>query len=116
MSVKYTINKDVLVISIDKDIDHYATELLRNNIDRHINESCSRYILFNLNNVEFMDSSSIGLIIGRYKQAKMTGKKMAIICDKESLKKILILSGIGRIIKIYDSLEIALISIREEKK
>ena len=55
-----------------------------------------------------MDSSGIGIIIGRYKLVTSLGGKVAIAVKKPTIKRLLELSGIGRIMPVKDSLTDAL--------
>ena len=57
-------------------------------------------VIFDFENVKFMDSAGIGLIIGRYKQIKSIGGKMELINVNEKIKKIFEMSGILKIINI----------------
>ncbi|MGB9809387.1 MAG: anti-sigma factor antagonist, partial [Caldanaerobacter sp.] len=59
-------------------------------------------------NLTFMDSSGIGVIIGRYKKVKNNGGKVAIANTSQHLKKLIEVSGLLRIIKCYNSLEEAI--------
>lgn len=55
-----------------------------------------------------MDSSGIGMILGRYKMAKDNDGKLAIVCANSRLLKVIELSGILRIINCYDTIEEAI--------
>ena len=66
------------------------------------------YIIFDFQYVSFMDSSGIGVIIGRYKKIVNHGGRISVINMNNRLKKVFNLSGMNKIISIYDSFEDAI--------
>jgi stage II sporulation protein AA (anti-sigma F factor antagonist) len=94
-----------LVISITGDIDQHNTEELRVKIDRAFERSHCKHIIFDFSAVSFMDSSGIGLLIGRYKTASAKGGTVAIAGMTNELKRIYNISGLKKIIKSFDTLE-----------
>ena len=73
---------------------------MRQVIDDVIDKRGVTHIVFDFTKVDFMDSAGIGLIIGRYKVAKLFGGDVEIVNARPSVKKVLEMSGITRIIKI----------------
>ena len=53
--------------------------------------------------VDFMDSAGIGLIMGRYKKIRDIGD-ICVVGINESIKRILLISGLHKIVDIYDNL------------
>jgi stage II sporulation protein AA (anti-sigma F factor antagonist) len=94
-----------LVINIIGDIDQHNTEELRVKIDRAFERSHCRHIIFDFSSVSFMDSSGIGLLIGRYKTASAKGGAVAIAGMTNELKRIYNISGLKKIIKSFDTLD-----------
>lgn len=90
----------LLVLKITEEIDHHSTEKIRRLADNEITRYMPRKVVFDFNKVSFMDSSGIGMIIGRYKIATMLGGVVEMINVKPSVKKILEMSGVLRIIPI----------------
>ena len=100
MEFDYIKTDKLLVVKIIEEIDHHTTEKIRRKIDNEITRYMPRKVLFDFNEVSFMDSAGIGLIIGRYKVAKLFGGDVEIVNARPSVKKVLEMSGITRIIKI----------------
>ncbi len=100
-----------LIIKINGDIDHHSSEELRDKIDKEFHRLRCKNIIMDFSKVYFMDSSGIGMIIGRYKAIEKLGGKIAVSGINEELKRIFDISGLYRIIKVYDSLEKAIKSI-----
>ena len=100
MDVNYLKQDKHLLIKFTEDIDHHTTEKIRRIADYEIERYIPRKIIFDFNNVSFMDSAGIGLILGRYKNALSLGIKVEIINVNNSIYKILKMSGITRLLNV----------------
>ena len=69
----YEIQGDSLIIYIKDELDHHAVTYLRETSDRLIEAGNVKNIVFDFKDVSFMDSSGIGLIMGRYKKVMCSG-------------------------------------------
>jgi len=108
MKLTFSNNKNHLIMSVSGEIDHrYATQI-RNEADRRIVTYSDSHFIIDLTDVSFMDSSAIGVIIGRYKLVMSLGGTMSIVSCNDTLGRILEMSGIRKIIPIYQTLEEAL--------
>ena len=103
MKSEYKDLDKLLILKVTEEIDHHTTEKIRRKMDNEITRYMPRKVLFDFNEVSFMDSAGIGLIIGRYKVAKLFGGDVEIVNARPSVKKVLEMSGITRIIKINNS-------------
>ena len=102
MEVKYLNNSKVLILKITEEIDEFEVKEIRRKADYEIERYSPRKVIFDFDRVTFMDSSGIGMIIGRYKQVTMFGGKMELTNLTESVRKIFELSGILRLIPEVD--------------
>ncbi|URZ00166.1 anti-sigma F factor antagonist [Clostridium felsineum] len=100
-----------LVVSIIGELDHHSSEEIRNKIDDHIKFKGYKNVILDFSNVTFMDSSGIGVVIGRYKKLTSFGGNICVVGPKESVKRIFELSGMLKIINIYASLDKAVRNI-----
>ena len=98
MRLKMETIQKTLVVKPEGEIDHHAAEQMRAEIDREINLRGIQNLIFDFDKVTFMDSSGIGVIIGRYKQIQSRGGKTLIIRVKPQVDRILEISGINKII------------------
>ena len=89
-----------LYIQITDEIDHHTTEIIRRKMDNEITRFMPRKVVFDFSKVTFMDSAGIGLLIGRYKLAKLLGGSLEIIHASRAIVKVLEMSGVVRIIPI----------------
>lgn len=79
------------------EIDHHIAPSIRGEIDARC-ESCrpSRLIL-DFGRVGFMDSSGIGLVMGRYRMISLLGGRLEVVNIPQNLRKIFVLSGLERL-------------------
>ena len=96
-----------LYIQITEEIDHHTTEIIRRKMDNEITRFMPREVVFDFSKVSFMDSAGIGLLIGRYKLAKMLGGVAEITNTSKSIEKVLEMSGITRIIPIIQNSKVS---------
>ena len=96
-----------LYIQITDEIDHHTTEIIRRKMDNEITRFMPRKVVFDFSKVSFMDSAGIGLLIGRYKLAKMLGGVAEITNTSKSIEKVLEMSGITRIIPIIQNSKVS---------
>ena len=101
MDIKYIQEERMLVFNINEELDHHIVESIRRKADYEIERYIPRKVIFNFDNVTFMDSAGIGLILGRYKSVSMLGGTLEITNTSEKLRKILTMSGLDKIINIY---------------
>ncbi|MBQ7900689.1 MAG: anti-sigma factor antagonist [Clostridia bacterium] len=95
---------DGLVTKVTGELDHHLAQKIRDEADTRILRGRIKKLIFDFSDLRFMDSSGIGLVIGRYKLVKSYGGTVSIVCANMCVNKILHMSGIMRIINVYPSL------------
>ena len=101
MNVKYSLKNNNLIIRLSGELDEYVATKLRDVIDDIIDKNSSvTALIFNLNGLTFVDSTGIGMMIGRYKKAKSYRIKTYIENPSLALEKILELSGLYQIMPL----------------
>ena len=88
------------VAKLSGEIDHHNAKELRIQLDRYIISAQPREMAIDLGSITFMDSSGIGLIMGRSKLMKECGGRLEVRNTQPYIKRVLKLSGIERIVKI----------------
>lgn len=101
-----------LYIQLEGEIDHHSSQELREKIDMAFEPTDCRKMIFDFTGVTFMDSSGIGMIIGRYKNAKKRGGTVAIAGMSPELGRIFQISGLAKIIDSYATVREAEESLR----
>ncbi len=100
MESKYYEMDKLLILKITEEIDEHTTKEIRRRADYEIERHMPKRVIFDFDSVTFMDSAGIGLIIGRYKFAKMIGAKVEVSNLTKSVKRIFEMSGILKLIPI----------------
>ena len=100
MESKYYETDRLLILKITEEIDEHTTKEIRRRADYEIERYMHKWVIFDFDSVTFMDSAGIGLIIGRYKFAKMIGAKVEVSNLTKSVKRIFEMSGILKLIPI----------------
>lgn len=100
--MKYQIQENCLTVFLPKELDHHNSEEIKKEADSLIDKNHIRYVIFDFQKTNFMDSSGIGVIMGRYKKVMMIGGNVCLIHTNERLKKILTMSGITKILQVYE--------------
>ena len=104
----YMVSRRNLIISLNAELDHHLADEMREVIDeiideRGVNRVMPKRVIFDFDSVTFMDSAGIGLIMGRYKKIRDNGD-ISVVGANESIKRILLISGLHKIVYIYDNL------------
>ena len=102
MIVEFNKEDKNLIFRLTEDIDQHTVEKVRRKMDNEIKGYIPRKVVFDFSNISFMDSAGIGMVLGRYKLAKMLNGNLEIINVNKSMKKIFDMSGVSRIIDIKE--------------
>ena len=98
--IRYETNKETLVIHVGGEIDHHSAVAVRTGIDAEIASKRPSRVLLELSDVDFMDSSGLGLIMGRFALVKQYGGSLAVLDPSPAVLKIMKLAGMERMIAV----------------
>lgn len=99
-SVRFSEKNSTLVADLSGDIDHHSAFRVREKIDMELYARRPQTLVLSLANVSFMDSSGLGLILGRMNKANEVDADFILADPSPQIEKILDLAGIERMIKI----------------
>ena len=85
---------DELIAALAGEIDHHNSKQIREAIDTELERGGYKLLTFDLESVSFMDSSGIGLVLGRYRQMKLLGGSVRVINIPENMYRLFALSGL----------------------
>ncbi len=102
MIIDYKKETKTLILRVTEEIDQHTADRIRRKLDSEIEIYTPKKVVFDFNGIEFMDSSGIGMVLGRYKLVRMLGGEFEIINVNKRLKRIFDMSGVSRIINIKD--------------
>ena len=108
MNLSFKHKNKTIIIQISGEIDHHTAKELRRQTESALMQMGSKNMIFCMKEVSFMDSSGIGMMIGRYKQLHALGGRIAIACANEKITEIIHLSGLTQLLPVFDSIEAAL--------
>jgi len=100
---KYIKEDKLLILEMTEEIDHHWAEKIRRKADDEITRYMPRKVILDFNNVTFMDSAGIGMVLGRYKMINMLGGTLEMKNVSTSVRKIFEMSGITKICPIGDA-------------
>jgi len=106
--VDFELVDQCLIVKVKEDLDHYVALKIREKSDKLIERGYVKNIIFDFEHSSFMDSSGIGVIMGRYKQVIFSGGKVAVTNVNEGVDRIFHLSGLYKIIKKYKTIKDAI--------
>ena len=98
MGIRFEVEGRALIVTLEGELDHLQTERLRTQIDGAYEKSPCKHIIFNMADVTFMDSSGIGMVIGRYKNAEKRGGQLVLASMNDSLSRLFEVSGLSKIV------------------
>ncbi|KNF09268.1 anti-anti-sigma regulatory factor SpoIIAA [Gottschalkia purinilytica] len=108
MQLNFEIKDKSLLVNFSGELDHHTAKEAREEIDEFYNQKMLKNMVIDLNNLNFMDSSGIGLLMGRYKIVSENNGKLALVNVSSRVEKILKMSGIMKIVDIYGNINDAI--------
>ena len=103
MKLTMQVKHGVLVVRPQVEIDVHTAEQFRREIEEYLADTGAKNVLLSLKDVTFIDSSGVGVILGRYRTVQQWGGRMAAAALKPTVARIFALSGLGKVIKLYRS-------------
>ncbi|MCL6548476.1 MAG: anti-sigma F factor antagonist [Alicyclobacillus sp.] len=113
MAIESSVLDGVLVVRMRGDLDHHAVERIRDEIERELKMTGYRALVLSFRAIDFMDSSGLGLILGRYRSVTQHGGKLALCEVGDSLRRLFELSGILKIVPVYGTEDEAIRAVKE---
>ena len=87
-----------LTVNPEGELDQHMAERIRNKIDSEILKSNAKMLIIDMSEIPFMDSSGIGMLIGRYKLMKRLNGQVRVRGMRGNVEKIFRMSGLNQII------------------
>ncbi len=91
-----------LMVKLPEEIDHYRSGYICEQADQYIVKKNVEHVVFDFEVTRFMDSSGIGLIMGRYKKITCFGGKVFILHPDKQIKRLLMMAGIHNLVEIVE--------------
>lgn len=94
--------RNVLIVRLAGELDHHSAAQVRSSIESEFEKGIYYHLVLNLADLDFMDSSGLGVILGRYKKVTELGGRMTLCSIQPSIYRLMEMSGLFRILSIYD--------------
>lgn len=111
MYLKFDKKEDKLIVSLIGELDHHSAEEVRVKIDDRIDRDNIKKVILNFSGVTFMDSSGIGVVIGRYKKMQNRSGRLCVAEASKTISKVFEISGMFKIIDVYRNIDEAVVNI-----
>ena len=100
MSVEINVTGEVVTARLFGEIDHHSAREIREAVDSSIELNMPTLLVLDFTGVSFMDSSGIGLVMGRYRNLIKLGAELHITGAAPNINKMLRLAGIEKLAKV----------------
>ncbi|HEY8444674.1 MAG TPA: anti-sigma factor antagonist [Bacilli bacterium] len=97
LRVEMFIKRHILYVRLDGELDQNSVENLRVRVMELIDKYMIKHLVLNFRELDFMDSSGVGFIIGRYKKIRPQGGEIILCSLNDNIKRIVMLSGLTKI-------------------
>ena len=108
MEVRLLGEKRALLVGLKGELDHHMAEKIKTAVDDRLRSTNAVNIIFDFTELAFMDSSGIGMIMGRYKKTRTLGGRVIVYGVNAVIMRIMEMSGVDKIIKLAPNYEKAL--------
>lgn len=91
-----------LFIRLPEEIDHHQAGFICQTADRYLCRKEVANVVFDFENTRFMDSSGIGIIMGRYRKISCLGGKVYVLHADQQIMRVLRISGIDKMVEVLE--------------
>lgn len=116
MYLNFQMTDDILVASAFGELDHHSASVVRTEIDETMEAFQCRHLIFDFEKVTFMDSSGIGVILGRYNKVMKKGGRVFLANCSQFVEKILFMAGVFTIVDKQKNVEDAICLLNGQKQ
>ena len=99
---EFQIIDNCLMVKLPEEVDHHRAAYIGECADRFILREDVAHVIFDFEDTRFMDSSGIGIIMGRYKKISCFGGRVYAIHADRQIQRILRMAGLNRIVEIVE--------------
>ncbi|MDD4169925.1 MAG: anti-sigma F factor antagonist [Desulfotomaculaceae bacterium] len=111
MRLDFEFKHNTLIVRLSGDMDLGIADSLRNSLEAALDQQSVINLIFNLAQVSFLDSSILGVLLGRYKRISKKGGKVCIVEPQPQVRRILEMSGLFLVMEEFPSEDVALKNI-----
>jgi anti-anti-sigma factor len=98
--MEYERRRDTVLARVTGELDHCSAQRVRRELDRLIADPGVKHLVLDMRDMTFMDSSGIGVLLGRYREMNLRGGTVAVQHMNPHVEKIFLMSGMRQVIQI----------------
>lgn len=102
MEENFKVIDNYLMVKMPAEIDHHKSSYISENADKFILQENVGNIVFDFEDTRFMDSSGIGIIMGRYKKIACFGGRVFVVNADHRIRHLMMMSGLQKIVEIME--------------
>lgn len=107
LSLSTRAQQDHMVLSVGGEIDVYTAPQLRQRLIELV-EAGSKHIIVDMEQVEFLDSTGLGVLVGGLKRVRALDGSLRLVCSQERILKIFRITGLEKVFGIYRTVDDAI--------
>ncbi len=116
MQLEFQTTDDILIASAFGELDHHSAGTVRDEIDETMNAFDCRHLILDFEKVTFMDSSGIGMVLGRYNKVTKRGGRIFLAGCSEFVEKILYMAGVFTVVDKQKNKEDAICLLKGQEQ
>ena len=102
MEERFQMIENYLMIRMPEEIDHHQASVLSETADSYIVREPVKNIVFDFEDTRFMDSSGVGIVVGRYKKISCFGGKVYAVNADRQVRRIIQMSGLAKVLNVIE--------------
>lgn len=103
MTILHTVQSQRVFVALSGDLDLTTSPPLREALDRLIERYPDRDLVLDLTEVSFIDSSGLGVLLGRYRRLNPRGRELSLVGVKPSIRSVLAVAGLPQIMPVLSA-------------
>lgn len=113
LSLSRTDREDVAIMTVSGEVDVYTAPQLRSALEERVAEAQTRVVV-DLQGVTFIDSTGLGVLVGRLKALRKVGGSLRVVCTDERILRLFGITGLDRVLPLHDSVDDALAAFGDD--
>ncbi len=97
--MNYKLEDETLIVLMDRDLDHHNAAKIKQEVDEFVYKGQAVNVIFDFRNTSFMDSSGIGVVMGRHRLVGPLGGKVKVRNLNRNVDRIFLISGLYKVIE-----------------
>lgn len=108
LQIEFEYGNKALIVRLKGELDHHTADTVRRRMEEAIEKGNCNHMILNMEQLSFMDSSGLGVILGRYKQITAKGGKLIVCGMNAAVQRLFHMSGLFKIVDIADNERLAI--------